>query len=429
MGQTPRELDPTRSPLHFFGAEIRRLRLELGMSQAELGQLLYMHPALVRKVEAAERIPTQEFVKQCDDMLEAGGLLRRMWPVLERERALRLSRDSATSRKSGAFRSEAADRPVLDWLLASTQDTRRPRGDNELAGRAAQTLRQLRDVDHAHGAGDNYSQIADYLGHDFNALISQAPRIATGFLELAGYEAVDLGADGLAQQHYLHALNTVTACGDHLYGGYLIAVSLAHLALHCGDADQAARLATAALRGTEHQTSPAVRAAFRTVLARAHARRSDQPACAAALLQVEADLSRSDPAEEPSWISYFGEADLADEKAHCFFDLGLHALAQREATRAAELLEPGRVRRLAIDTALHAASLARVGQIEHACAIGRQAVDHAAGVASFRSAHRIALMMAELQPHADLPAVRDLAEYIRIRLPSVVTINGARQPR
>jgi tetratricopeptide (TPR) repeat protein len=168
-----------------------------------------------------------------------------------------------------------------------------------------------------------------------------------------------------------------------------------------------------------------VRAAFRTVLARAHARRRDQPACAAALLQVEADLSRSNPADEPSWISYFGEADLADEKAHCFFDLGLHQLAQHEATRAVELLEPSRVRRLAIDTTLHAASLARTGQIEHACAIGRYAVDHAANLASFRSAHRIALLMAELHPHADLPVVRDLSEYIWTRLPVVTTINDA----
>ncbi|WP_232076017.1 hypothetical protein [Phytohabitans suffuscus] len=310
---------------------------------------------------------------------------------------------------------------MLDWLLASTHDARQHRGDDEVATAAAEKLGQLRGVDHVHGAGQTYPAVAAVLDTDLDALVARAPAIAAGFLELAGYEAVDLGVDGRAQRHYLRALDVVTGAGDRLYGGYLIAVSLAHLALHCGDPEQAARLAAAALRGTEHQATPAVRAAFRAVLARAHARRGDEAACATALLQVEADLARGKPEEEPPWIRYFGEADLADEKAHCFFDLGLHELAQREANLAITLLDPGRARRLAIDTALQASSLARAGQIDHACAVGREAVDHAAGVASFRSAHRIGLMMAELQPYSDLAAVRDLAEYVHTQMPAAVT--------
>lgn len=420
MGQIPKELEPTRSALHFFGAEVRRLRQNLEMSQADLGKELFVHKDLIRKIEAAERMPSEDLVKRCDAVLGAGGALRRLWPMLERERRLRLSRDAPSA--TAGFRSDATDRPVLDWLLVSTQDARRLRTNDEGAASAAAQLGQLRNDDHTQGAGPTYPTVAAIVDRDLHALIPHAPAVAAGFLELAGYEAVDLGADGIAQRHYLRALDVVTAYGDRLYGGYLIAVSLAHLSLHCGDADQAARLAAAALRGTEHHASPCVRAAFRAVLARAHARRGDEAACAAALLQVEADLSRSAAAEEPAWIRYFGEADLADEKAHCFFDLGLHELAQREAAQAVTLLDPSRGRRLAIDTALHAASLARARQIEHACAIGRQAVDHAAGLASFRSAHRIALMMAELQPHADLPVVRDLAEYAQTRLPSIVSL-------
>jgi transcriptional regulator with XRE-family HTH domain len=418
MGQTPKKLEPTKSPLHFFGAEMRRLRQQAGLSQADLGKLLFQHKDLVRKVEAASRKPSREFVERCDEVLGADGTLRQMWPMLERERLLRPSRDPGTAAATPTFHSEATDRPVLDWLLSSSVDARSQRAEDENASRAAEKLKHLRDVDHAHGAGETYPDVADYLGRGLKSLVTHAPQIATGFLELAGYEAVDLGADGLAQQHYLRALGIISASGDRLYGGYLVAVSLAHLALHCGDADQAVRLATAALRGTDHQTSPAVRAAFRAVLARAHARRGDEAACAVTLLQVEADLSRSNPADEPAWISYFGEADLADEKAHCFFDLGLHSLAQREATRAVELLKPSRTRRLAIDTALLASSLARSRELEQACEVGRRAADYAASTASFRSSHRIALMMAELQPYFALPAVHDLSEYVRVTLPA-----------
>lgn len=422
MGQTPKDLEPTKSPLHFFGAEVRRLRQQLGLSQADLGKLLFQHKDLVRKVEVAERRPSREFVERCDEVLGAGGALSQMWPVLARQRLLRPSRDTDAS--AAVFRPDATDRPVLDWLLNPPQDTRRPHAGDADSG-ATEKLRCMRDADHARGAGETYLEVADYLGRELDGLITRVPHVATGFLELAGYEAVDLGADGLAQQHYLRALEIVTASGDRMYGGYLIAVSLAHLALHCGEAAQAVRLARAALRGLEHETSPAVRAAFGAVLARAHARLGDQASCVATLLQVEADLSRSNPADEPAWISYFGEADLADEKAHCFFDLDLHALAQGEATRAVELLEPGRVRRLTIDTALHASSLARSREVEHACVLARQAVDHASVTVSFRSAHRIALMMAELQPYADVPEVRELAEYALTRRPQEA---GQRSP-
>lgn len=426
MGQNPKELQPARSVLHFIGAEVRRLRQELGMSQADLGQALFVHRDLVRKIESADRMPSDELVMGCDRILDAKGQLRRLLPLLARERSLRLARDPGSG--TTGYRSEATDRPVLDWLLSGTADAGRSGVGDEVAVDAAGRLRQLRGADHVHGAGTIYPRLAGILDRDLDLLVARMPRVATGFLELAGYEAVDLGADGLAQRHYLRALEVATLANDRLYGGYLIAVSLAHLALHCGDARQAARLTAAALRGTEQRITPAVRAAFRAVLARTHARRGDETACLAALRQAETDLSRSRPGDEPVWIAYFGEGDLADERAHCFFDLGHYELAQREAAKAVQLLGPGRVRRLAIDTALRATALARRRQIEHACAIARRAVDHAANVASFRSAHRVVLMMAELQPHSGLPDVRELTEYARTRPPSMVSAAAGRCP-
>jgi transcriptional regulator with XRE-family HTH domain len=419
VGQVPKELEPTRSVLHFFGAEVRRLREGLGMSQARLGRALFAHKDLIRKIEAAERMPSNELINRCDQVLLAKGALRRLKPMIERERTLRPTRESGTA--WSGYRSTLIDRLVLDWLLSSTDEVQVPSTDGQAGSGAADRLRQLRRGDQIHGAGQTYSEVVGILGRDLDSLIAGAPPVATGLLELAGYEAVDLGADGVGQRHYLRALEVVTGCGDRLYGGYLIGVSLGHLALHCGDAEQAARLASAALRGIEPLATPAVRAALRAVLARAYARRGDEPACVAALLQVEADLARSDPAEEPVWIRYFSEADLADEKAHCFFDLGRYGLAQREAVQALRLLGTDRVRRLAIDTALHSSSLARSRQLDHACTVAHQAIEHAANVASFRSAHRVVLMLAELQPYADMADVRAVMERARVRLPVAFT--------
>ncbi|MFC7241576.1 helix-turn-helix domain-containing protein [Catellatospora aurea] len=398
MGQSPRDLDPTVSLLHFFGAEVRRRRCLLGLSQAALGRMLFQHRDLVRKIEAAERMPTKEFVERCDEVLDAHGALLGMWPMLERERSLRSANDAMV------YRSEAADRSVLDWLLFEPRHLRPAATTSGSALPGVHALAQLRQRDHAEGGGATYSDVINLLDTDDTDLVG-------GALELAGYQAVDLGADGVAQLHYLRALDLAVASGQRLYGGYLIAVSLGHLALHCGDAQQAARLATAALRGSASLASPGVSAAFRLVLARAHARRGDKAACCTALLQADADLARRDPADEPAWISYFGEAEVADEKAHCFFDLGWYEPAQREATRAVALLNPCRVRRLGIDTALLASALARAGDLEQACVQARHAVDLAVRTASFRAAHRVAMMLAELHRHRDLPAVHEVAEY------------------
>src|SRR4051794_34164479 len=105
MGQTLKQLQPARSVLHFFGAEVRRLRLAQGMSQADLGTALFVHKDLVRKIESAERMPTDDLVDTCDRALGADGGLRRLLPILHRERVLRLTRDTVGA--TAGFRSEA----------------------------------------------------------------------------------------------------------------------------------------------------------------------------------------------------------------------------------------------------------------------------------------------------------------------------------
>ncbi|GAA1381298.1 helix-turn-helix domain-containing protein [Catellatospora chokoriensis] len=418
MGQAPRHLTPSSSLLHYFGAEVRQLREDKCLSAAELGRLVLHSADLVRRIELAERMPSQDFVSRCDDALDAGGSLLRLWPLLDRERRLRLDRCSARESYNPAL----YDRPVLDWLLAPRMEPQTKPSGEPLVKRAQRDLRELRSLDHRRGGGETYPKVVTALNRDIGALTSTAPAVAVGFLELAGYEAVDLGADGRAQAHYLQALEIVSRAGDRQLGGYLIAVSLAHLSLHCGDAGNVVRLVTAAIRGMDHEGAPTVRAACELVLARAYARLGDEPACTAALHRAERNLDHPGRGNEPEWIAYLGQADLADGMAHCFFDLDRHADAQACAALAIELAGPGRRRRLAIDSALLASSLARTGDVEQACMVGRQAIDHAAATLSFRGAHRIMLMMAELHRYLDVPTVRDLAEYLKLRMPTIPTL-------
>ncbi|MBV9023231.1 MAG: helix-turn-helix domain-containing protein [Streptomycetaceae bacterium] len=68
--------------LAFYGAEQRRLRTEAGISQARLAKLAYCTPSLLCKIESAQRVPSEELAQRCDAVLDTGGHLARLWPLV-----------------------------------------------------------------------------------------------------------------------------------------------------------------------------------------------------------------------------------------------------------------------------------------------------------------------------------------------------------
>ncbi|GGK36433.1 hypothetical protein GCM10010124_31350 [Pilimelia terevasa] len=421
MGQQPRRLTPSASTLHYFGAELRRLRTAAGLSQAELGRKIRYTADTVRRCETAERVPSDRFVTDCDTVLGAGGALAALW------KTARFHGVRRPAAGDSGFEAPALDRPTLDWLLGNLGHApgRPPMltPDEAVLDRAAGELERLREADHRYGAGVVHDQIDTLIAGEVTALRSASDgpaatstgrSLVVGAYELAGYAAVDVGAVGTAQRHYLNGL--VAAQDDRRYGAYLIGVSLAHLALHCGDASTALRMSLAASAGTDSCSTPAIRSALAAVTARAHARLGEEAASTRALAVADRELEAIRPGDEPAWIGYFDGAYLADERAHCLVDLGQHRAAQAEVRQAVASLAPTRRRRLAIDTALLATSLAASGDIEEACAVGRTAVDHAAAIASLRSSQRVLAVLARLADHADVAAVREFREYATERL-------------
>lgn len=272
------------------------------------------------------------------------------------------------------FLPAVVERTALDWLIEAQTSARDPVRGAHPAGvdqgeveSAAAALQRFRSLDHAHGSGHVHGKVEQFIADQLGPMIDSdaASRgrgvrlhtLAVGFYEFSGYQAVDTGADGLAQRRYLRALQLSQVIQDRTYGAYLLAVSLGHLALHCNHPEAALRAALAAAAGSGTAASPAVRAALHAVVARAHARAGRVRECTAELLAAESMLQRSDPDDEPAWIRYFTSAYLADEMAHCFADLGDHSEARRCVDTALASLQPGHLRRLTIDTALLASSL------------------------------------------------------------------------
>jgi len=85
MAQVPRDLTPEASARHFFGAELRYWRQLRGWSQVALGAAVHASGDLVGKVEKAERSASADFAARCDRALDTGGVLARLWPLVERE--------------------------------------------------------------------------------------------------------------------------------------------------------------------------------------------------------------------------------------------------------------------------------------------------------------------------------------------------------
>ncbi|WP_306328984.1 helix-turn-helix domain-containing protein [Streptomyces venezuelae] len=73
-----RNLDPSASPLDYYGYELRRLREEAGLGQAELGSILYCTGSLVGQIETARKVPTRQFSERLDAALMTGGLFSRL---------------------------------------------------------------------------------------------------------------------------------------------------------------------------------------------------------------------------------------------------------------------------------------------------------------------------------------------------------------
>lgn len=71
------------SLLAHFGAELRLYRQQAGLTQEQLGDRLGYSNGLVSQVEHARRMPSRELAATADEVLRTGGVLSRVWPLVD----------------------------------------------------------------------------------------------------------------------------------------------------------------------------------------------------------------------------------------------------------------------------------------------------------------------------------------------------------
>ncbi|WP_433548857.1 helix-turn-helix domain-containing protein [Streptomyces sp. CA-294286] len=69
-----------------FGAELRRLRNERAMSLTALARAIHYSKGYLSKIENGGKPPTPDVARRCDEVLEAGGALRRLVPEVPASR-------------------------------------------------------------------------------------------------------------------------------------------------------------------------------------------------------------------------------------------------------------------------------------------------------------------------------------------------------
>ncbi|WP_149184983.1 helix-turn-helix transcriptional regulator [Streptomyces sp. TRM49041] len=75
----PKELDPTRSLSALFGAKLRKLRVNAGLTQKKLGQKIPIAHSMIARFELGTETPTQQVVEKLDRLLGADGELVDLW--------------------------------------------------------------------------------------------------------------------------------------------------------------------------------------------------------------------------------------------------------------------------------------------------------------------------------------------------------------
>ncbi|MFK0112883.1 Scr1 family TA system antitoxin-like transcriptional regulator [Streptomyces sp. NPDC091217] len=73
----PRDLDPSSSPRALLGAELRHARERKGLSQAELGQRVFVSGSFIGQLEAGTRRMQPDHARMLDEALETNGFFMR----------------------------------------------------------------------------------------------------------------------------------------------------------------------------------------------------------------------------------------------------------------------------------------------------------------------------------------------------------------
>ncbi|BDM71683.1 transcriptional regulator [Streptomyces nigrescens] len=410
-----------------FGEELRKRRLEAGLSLTALSGAVHYSKAQLSKVERGIKAPSRDLVRLCDAALGADGALISL--------VTQAAADTPVEPVPGQVNEE-------DWIMQLSPDGPnrfQPMGRREVVSAGVASLMTWRSdgagqASTAAGAGmleasrslfTHYRRLGQTVEpglllpvliaqtHTLRELSAQADAatrrqllaLGSRYAEYVGWLVQETGDERAALWWTQRAVDLAAAGGDQALAGYAL-VRRALVTLYRDDAEQTIALARRAQSGT---LPPRIRGLAAQREAQGHALAGDLHACLCALERARTLLARPhDGSDEP----VIGTMHLPDPVSMvtgwCLVDLGRSREASEELDRQLALVGQDAVRTRVRYGVRRALAYASAGEIDHACALTTPLLD---GVAAVRSAtvttdlQRLARVLAR---HSDQPSVRRL---------------------
>ncbi|MDH6706986.1 hypothetical protein P3T27_003715 [Kitasatospora sp. MAA19] len=277
-----------------------------------------------------------------------------------------------------------------------------------------QAVRDIRLADDAYG-GDTLFERAGQSLRTAYLLLNEGEysaeterRLQAGAGELAisvGWLAHDSNRLADARSLYAEALATARMAGDAALEAHVFCNS-AFLARDAGRPREALRAAQAGQVAARQLDSDRLLALLAMREAGGWALLQDRAACERAIARAYILFDRGASEDDPEWMSFFGEAEIAGLQSQCWSALGDWDRASAQAGLAIALQQPHFVRNRVLYTAELAHDRLGRGDLAGAAHHGSAAVALFGEVRSARIRSMLADTAERLRPHAAAPEVR-----------------------
>ncbi|WP_163513307.1 XRE family transcriptional regulator [Fodinicola acaciae] len=249
---------------------------------------------------------------------------------------LRVDLDGHTAVTDAAVNLDAWKTTYMQWLLADT-DQAAPADIGRIAGVEGirRTTELFARLDNQFGGGHARQALVQYLRSDVLPLLdehhpdpirAELYRATAEAVLLAAWMSYDAGNHGLAQRYFIQAAKIADSAGDRVLSASILD-AMSHQATFIGNYTEAAQLAQAAQAGTRGRATATLTAHFSLMEARALARLGDATGTDRAISKAVTLFEKRRPDDDPEWIRYVDDAELAAEIGHCFRDLDRHQAA------------------------------------------------------------------------------------------------------
>lgn len=263
------------------------------------------------------------------------------------------------------------------------------------------------------------SEVADEL-RDFSHPPVLERRLFGAMAQLAETAATmswDSGQGAVAQQYYVMALRASKEAGDRAFGANVLA-GMARQLFYLDRVSDALELVRLAQDGVDGHATPTIRAMLYTREAWGYAKQGRLAAFQRATSRAEDHLRDSRPADDPYWIEYFDEAELAGvtggrllEAAQKRRDLADETA--RHIERAVRLRRPQSLRSTALDQLGLAEARLFQGEADEASRLGHAAAEVVERTHSDRARVKLAELYSHTNPYVCVPSITQFRDRVR----------------